>query len=82
MANYLSPHCPHLSTIIRPLTELTNSDTPYMCAKAQDDAFNKAEHLISTDPVLQWYDLNKPLQVKKARGVRLSSSVVKAASNL
>ena len=30
MANYLSPYCPNLSTIIRLLTQLTKSDTPLM----------------------------------------------------
>jgi len=56
MANYLSPYCPNLSTIIRPLTQLTKSDTPFMWAQAQDDAFNKARHLIPTAPVLQYYN--------------------------
>ena len=64
MANYLSPYCPNLSTIIRPLTQLTKSDTPFMWAQAQDDAFNKAKHLISTAPVLQYYDHNKPVTLQ------------------
>lgn len=64
MANYLSPYCPNLSTIIRPLTQLTKSDIPFMWAQAQDDAFNKAKHLISTAPVLQYYDLSKPVTLQ------------------
>ena len=64
MANYLSPYCPSLSTVIRPLTQLTKSDTPFMWAHAQDDAFNKAKHLISTAPVLQYYDLSKPVTLQ------------------
>lgn len=64
MANYLSPYCPNLSTTIRPLTQLTQSDTPFMWAKAQDDAFKKAKHLISTAPVLPYYDLNKPVTLQ------------------
>ena len=64
MANYLSPYCPNLSDTIRPLTRLTQSDTPFMWAKAQDDAFQKAKQLISTAPVLQYYDLNKPVTLQ------------------
>ena len=64
MANYLSPYCPNLSNTIRPLTQLTQSDTPFMWAQAQDDAFQKAKHLIFTAPVLQYYDLNKPVTLQ------------------
>ena len=64
MANYLSPYCPNLSTTIRPLIQLTQSDTPFMWAQAQDDAFKKAKHLIATAPVLQYYDLNKPVTLQ------------------
>jgi len=41
-----------------------------MWAQAQDEAFNKAKHLISTTPLLQYYDLNKPvtLQVDASEG--------------
>lgn len=67
MANYLSSYVPNLSTIIRPLTQVTHSDTPFMWAKAQDDTFKKAKHLISTAPVLQYYDLNKPVTLQVDR---------------
>ena len=64
MANYLSHYCPNLSNTIRPLTQLTQSNTPFMWAQAQDDAFQKAKHLSSTAPVLQYYDLNKPVTLQ------------------
>ena len=35
-----------------------------MWAQAQDDAFKKAKHLIATAPVLQYYDLNKPVTLQ------------------
>jgi len=56
MAKYLSHYYLNLSTIIRSLNQLTKSDTPFMWTQAQDDAFNKAKNLISTVPVLQYYD--------------------------
>ena len=87
MANSLSPYCPNLSTIIRPLTQLTKSDTPFMWAQAQEDAFSNAKHLISTAPVLKYHELSKPvtLQVDASEegGVVSSfSPIVKDASNL
>ena len=57
-ANYLSPYYPNLSTIIRPLTQLTKSDTP-LCGHK-----HKAKHSISTAPVLQYYDLGKPVTLQ------------------
>ena len=64
MANYLSPYCPNLRTVIQTHTQLTKSDTPFMWAQAQDDAFHKAKHLISTAPVLQYCDLSKPVTLQ------------------
>ena len=61
MANYLSPSCPNLSNTITPLTRLTQSETLFIWAQAQDGAFQKAKHFIFTAPVLQYYDLNEPV---------------------
>ena len=64
IANYLSLCCPNLSTIIRPLTQLTKSDAPLMWEQAQDDAFKNAKNLICAAPVLQYYDLSKPITLQ------------------
>ena len=64
MANYLSPYCPNLSTTMRPLTRLTRNDTSFIWAQAQEDAFAKAKTLIATTPVLQYYDINKPVTLQ------------------
>lgn len=61
MANYLSPHCPNLSTTIRPLTALIQKDIPFSWSEAQADAFSSAKKLIATAPTLQYYDLGKPV---------------------
>ena len=61
-ANYLSTYCLNLSTVILPLTLLTQSDTPFMWEQAQYDECKKAKHLIS--PVLQYYDLNKSVTLQ------------------
>ena len=40
---------------------LTQESVPFIRSKVQDGAFNKAKHLISSAPVLAYYDLDKPV---------------------
>ena len=54
MANYLSPYCSNLSTVIRPLTGLTQKDIPFSWPEVQEWAFNNAQQLIATAPILQY----------------------------
>ena len=61
MANYLLPYCSNLSTVIRPLTALTQKDLPFSWTEIQERAFNDAKQLIATAPILQYYDLGKPV---------------------
>ena len=52
MANYLSPYCSNLSTVIRPLTALTQKDLPFSWTEVQERAFNDAKQLIAAAPIL------------------------------
>ena len=61
MVNYLSPFCENLSTVIQPLKALTQEAVPFLWSETQDTAFNKAKELISSAPVLAYYDLHKPV---------------------
>ena len=61
MVNYLSPFCPNLSSVIQPLRMLTQDAVPFSWSMAQEKAFNKAKQLISSAPVLAYYDLRKPV---------------------
>ena len=61
MVNYLSPFCANLSSVIQPLRMLTQDSVPFIWSKVQDGAFNKAKQLISSAPVLAYYDLDKPV---------------------
>ena len=61
MVNYLSPYCSNLSNIIRPLTALTQKDLPFSWTEIQGRAFNNAKQLIAAAPILQYYDLGKPV---------------------
>ena len=61
MVNYLSPFCPNLSTAIQPLRTLTQEAVPFIWSEAHDKALTKAKQLISSAPVLAYYDLHKPV---------------------
>ena len=61
MVNYLSPFCANLSSVIQPLRMLTQEAVPFIWSNAQDNAFTKAKQLISSAPVLAYYDLHKPV---------------------
>ena len=61
MANCLSPFSENLSTVIQPLRVLNQETVPFLWSEAQDRAFNKAKKLISSAPVLAYYDLHKPV---------------------
>ena len=64
MINYLSPYCENLSSVIRPLTELTKENMAFIWSKIQNDASNKAKNIIATSPVLQYFSLQKPVTLQ------------------
>ena len=61
MVNYLSPFCANLSSVIQHLRMLTQEAVPFIWSDVQDSAFSKAKQLISSAPVLAYYDLHKPV---------------------
>ena len=64
MINYFSPYCENLSSVIRPLTELTKENMAFIWSEIQNDAFNKAKNIIVTSPVLQYFSLQKPVTLQ------------------
>ena len=64
LTNYLSPYCKNLSNTIRPLTNLTKLNVPYDWSTTQETAFQNAKQLIVDAPVLQYYDLPKPVTLQ------------------
>lgn len=56
MVNYLSSVCGNMSSVIQPLRILTQGSVPFIWSKVQD-----AKQLISSAPVLAYYDLDKPV---------------------
>ena len=61
MINFLSPYCENLSTTIRPLTELTKAGMVFNWSQNHDKAFEDTKRIITEAPVLQYFDLEKPV---------------------
>ena len=71
MAKYLSTYLPNLSMIIRPLTELARSDTPFSWAQTQDGLFKKAKQFRLDSPIA--YQTNFSVKPCQLRWLRLST---------
>ena len=63
MVNYLGRYIPRLSTVGQPLYELLRDKNSWTWSHAQQTAFEHIKELLSTAPVLVFYDLNKPTAV-------------------
>ena len=64
MVNFLSPFCENLSATIRPLTDRTKDSMAFVWSTTQQDAFLKAQNIIANAPVLQYYNLDKPVTLQ------------------
>ena len=64
IVNFLSPFCENLSATIRPLTDLTKDSMAFIWSTTQQDAFLKAQNVIANVPVLQYYNLDKPVTLQ------------------
>jgi hypothetical protein len=62
--NYLGKFLPNLSETMMPLGNLLKSDVPWNWAEPQREAFAKAKQLITSTPVLAFYDQHKPLTLE------------------
>ena len=63
MINYLGRFLPNLSTVISPMSELLKLDTAWTWSHVQQQAFEKVKAMVTTTPVLAFYDVNKPTVV-------------------
>lgn len=64
MANYLSPFCDNLSSVIQPLRMLTREGAAFLWSDSQELAFRNAKKLIARTPTLRYYDINKPVTLQ------------------
>ena len=63
MFNYLGKYIPNLSTVGQPLYELLRSKSVWTWDHSQQEAFQRLKDILSTSPVLKFYDVNRPTAV-------------------
>ncbi|XP_063063818.1 uncharacterized protein K02A2.6-like [Engraulis encrasicolus] len=63
MVNYLGRYIPNLSTVAQPLYELLKGKNAWTWGHAQQKAFTHTKQLLTTAPVLAYYDVSKPTAV-------------------
>ena len=63
MINYLGRFLSQLSTVISPMSKLLKSDVTRTWSHRQQEAFEEVKAMVSTTPVLAFYDINKPTVV-------------------
>ena len=59
MFQYLGKFVPHLSTVMKPVTELLKSDRAWVWGSVQQAAFDAAKELLTQSPTLAFYDASK-----------------------
>ena len=57
--NILGNFVPHISTIMRPVTELLKCDQTWVWGSMQHAAFELAKELLTQSPTLAYYATNK-----------------------
>ena len=63
MINYLGKFLPNLSDVISPMSELLKANSTWNWSHRQQEAFDKVKAMITTAPVLAFYDVEKPTVV-------------------
>ena len=63
MVNYLGRFIPDLASVISPMTDLLKSESAWLWENAQADAFSRVKQLLTSAPVLTFYDPCKPIVV-------------------
>ena len=63
MVNYLGRYIPNLSTIGQPLYELLKSKNIWTWGHTQQSAFENIKELLTSAPVLTYYDVTRPTAV-------------------
>ena len=61
--NYLAKFVPKMSTVMEPIRILLRKDTEFAWLKPQQVAFTKVKDILSHSPVLQFFDVKKPVRI-------------------
>ena len=63
MINYLGSHLSQLSSVLKPLNDLLKGDVSWYWGPEQESAFNKVKQMISSAPILAYFDPARPTVV-------------------
>lgn len=63
MVNYLAKFLPNISTITEPLRQLDRKETPWHWDSAQNEAFEKVKNLVTSPPVLQYFNPKEDVKI-------------------
>lgn len=63
MVNYLGKFIPDLSTITAPLRALLQKNTDWNWGPEHDKCWNKLKDVLTNEPVLKFYDQNRPIKI-------------------
>ena len=64
MATYLSRYYANFSEITAPLQELLHHENAFIWSDRQVEAFDGLHNMLSSAPVLQYYDIKKPVTLQ------------------
>ena len=64
MINYIARFIPNLASTISPMTDLLKTENVWVWDTTQDQAFVKVKELLTSAPVLSFYDSSKPVIVE------------------
>ncbi|XP_041472642.1 uncharacterized protein K02A2.6-like [Lytechinus variegatus] len=62
--NYLAKFLPHLSEECEPLRQLTLKEVKWFWGPAQERAYSRVKKLVTTAPVLRYYDVNEEVTIQ------------------
>ena len=63
MVTYLSKYIPNLSSITQPMRQLLHKCNEFIWTFEQDTAFKKIKQILTSAPVLAFYDVNKDVEL-------------------
>lgn len=64
MTTYLTNYLPNLANVAEPLRKLTCKDQPWIWTQEQENAFRDLKQLVTTTPVLRYFDATKDVVIQ------------------
>ena len=61
--NYLAKFIPNMSTVTKPIRDVLKADIMFHWDSEQKKAFESIKHILSTEPVLAFYNVEKPVLI-------------------